>query len=54
MKIATAPVNWNSPDVPEYRAMDTLPSASERDAGGGILRHGMGDEHAKGSRAAGP
>jgi hypothetical protein len=20
MKLATAPVNWNSPDVPEYRA----------------------------------
>ena len=20
MRIATAPVNWNSPDVPEYRA----------------------------------
>jgi hypothetical protein len=25
MKIATAPVNWNSPDVPEYRAGTPYP-----------------------------
>jgi hypothetical protein len=25
MKLATAPVNWNSPDVPEYRAWTPYP-----------------------------
>ena len=25
MKIATAPVNWNSPDVPEYRPWTPYP-----------------------------
>jgi inosose dehydratase len=29
MKLATAPVNWNSPDVPEYRAYTPYPQLLE-------------------------
>src|ERR1700740_328640 len=29
MKVATAPVNWNSPDVPEYRAYTPYPQLLE-------------------------
>jgi inosose dehydratase len=29
MKLATAPVNWNSPDVPEYRAWTLYPQLLE-------------------------
>ena len=41
MKLATAPVNWNSPDVPEYRAYtpyrDTYPPSLEFLLGSGGL-----------------
>ena len=29
MKLATAPVNWNSPDVPEYREYTPYPQLLE-------------------------
>ena len=53
MKIATAPVNWNSPDVPEYRAWIPVPAAAGRDGGGGLRRHRMGLEHAERPRRFG-
>jgi inosose dehydratase len=35
MKLATAPVNWNSPDVPEYRAYTPYPQLLEEMAAAG-------------------
>jgi hypothetical protein len=35
MKLATAPVNWNSPDVPEYRAYTSYPQLLEEMAEAG-------------------
>ena len=35
MKLATAPVNWNSPDVPEYRAWTPYPQLLDQMAAAG-------------------
>jgi sugar phosphate isomerase/epimerase len=35
MKLATAPVNWNSPDVPEYRTYTPYPQLLEEMAAAG-------------------
>lgn len=35
MRLATAPVNWNSPDVPEYRAWTPYPQLLDEMAAAG-------------------